>query len=116
MQAQTIFNRVVKHLRAQGKKSLAKMPAMGIGCAYRGRGGLKCAVGCLIKDSEYSKKMENFAVSSLFEAHPPLAKRLGEDNIPLLEDLQSVHDRVDTQSWDAEFVRIAARYDLKLRK
>lgn len=58
MNKQEIFDKVVRHLYAQGK------PAMnGANCRYRSNDGLSCAVGCLIPDSCYDPGMENQTVS-----------------------------------------------------
>jgi hypothetical protein len=47
---QAVFDYVAEHLLRQGE------PAMtGNGCAYRGEGGLQCAVGFLIDDRMYEK-------------------------------------------------------------
>ena len=55
-QMQADLNKMYDHLVKQGKKSVNVHE--GIGCAYRGRGGTMCAVGCLISDQAYSFKME----------------------------------------------------------
>lgn len=53
--------RVMKtHLLKQGAKSVNEHRE----CAYRGEGGMKCAVGALIKDSEYKPWLEGSVPSS----------------------------------------------------
>lgn len=119
MKAQTIFNKVVKHLFAQGcAASLPRNPKDGAaysGCAYRGPNGTTCAVGHLIPDRLYDPVMEGKSYSQIAEVanrdnrkrgvcskalnKPPLFKkceaiveRLGAENTALLTDLQCVHD------------------------
>lgn len=60
---QEAFDQMVAHLREQKAFSIRKLDIADgetiPGCAYRGEGGVKCAVGCLIPDNLYSPKMEN---------------------------------------------------------
>jgi len=55
---QGIYDAVARHLLAQGAVSVATLPHGGIGCAYRGDNGLKCAIGALIPDELYYPEME----------------------------------------------------------
>ena len=50
----TVFMRVRDHLLSQAARAV---DADGF-CMYRGRGGTKCAVGCLIPDEAYDRVME----------------------------------------------------------
>lgn len=62
MDRRAVFDKVKAHLLQQGKKSHKKLLIYGeetVTCAYRGEGGLKCAVGCLILDEHYHPQMEN---------------------------------------------------------
>lgn len=88
MKAQNVFNKVVRHLYAQG------VPAMDDNvCLYRTDDGKKCAVGGLIYDREYKPKMEMNDVFKLVEKDL-LPKRLVEHK-NLLRTLQSAHDRLN---------------------
>ena len=49
-----VFNKVEAHLLAQGVRSIRKSKMYM--CAYRGAGGLRCSVGCLIKDEFYHEQ------------------------------------------------------------
>lgn len=82
MNAQEIFDTVAKHLATQGCQSLS---ATG-DCSYRGERGLKCAVGILISDEEYTPFMEGNG-----PGHEALPNWFGQFE-SLLRDLQSVHD------------------------
>lgn len=63
MDKQEAYDIMVAHLREQRAFSFTiKRLENGepqYRCAYRGKGGVKCAVGCLIPDDVYSKDMEN---------------------------------------------------------
>jgi hypothetical protein len=54
-----VFNKVEAHLLAQGVRSMKYLDM----CAYRGAGGLRCAVGCLIKDEFYHESLEGLDVA-----------------------------------------------------
>ncbi len=92
MTKQETFDKVVRALRAQGRKSLR---AGGITCAYRGGEGGKCAAGHLIPDDKYDPAMEGIAV------------RTDEEMVDLLPDV----------TWRSELLRRAIRsegHDLEL--
>lgn len=61
---QDIYNTVRTHLLTQNAKSMrpSRLPAGDPQCAYRGSGGMKCAVGVLIPDEKYSPSMEGYSV------------------------------------------------------
>ncbi len=107
MTPQEIFDKVVNHLRAQGAKSEMDSPVDGPICAYRGEGGLMCAVGCLIPDSDYRSGMENISAQhlALFRAWSPSDR-------DLLRDLQHVHDSSSVCDWEEELDRVAALNNL----
>ena len=63
MNNQEIFNRVVIHLRKQGRKSHSSNRLRRDECKYRAPDGLCCAVGCLIDDEHYRPEMEAKPVS-----------------------------------------------------
>lgn len=85
MNAQEIFDTVVTHLRGMPHRSMD-----GVKRAYRGNGGLKCAVGVIIRDEEYSSDMEGWDVFDLYY-HGMLPERL-IPHVRLLLDLQELHD------------------------
>lgn len=59
MTNQEIFDKVATHLLSQGKRSALG----GVGCAYRGDGGLQCAIGCLIPDELYRYELEGWGAA-----------------------------------------------------
>ena len=82
MTKQQIFNKVVKHLRKQGKRAFN-----GITCWYRAPDGSKCAVGCLLKDDEYRADFEGKTVGAI-----ALPERLSQ-HLSFLDDIQWLHDQ-----------------------
>ena len=59
---QNMFDTAVKGIIKQGKPSIVKKHGGPGVCRYRGRNGLKCAIGHLITDSKYSAKLEGISL------------------------------------------------------
>ncbi len=86
---QETFDLVFTHLFEQGERAVDEVTLY---CRYRDTHGLKCAVGCLIPDSEYTEDMEDCLPYVRSENDlTRLLRNLGHD-INLCGDLQSVHD------------------------
>lgn len=114
MNKQDIFNTVVAHLRKQQAKATKEELGNTV-CVYRTSTGLKCAVGGLLLDEEYSPAMETGnGVNRLFMDYPRIAERLGLDNMRLLESLQFVHDHCDVYKWEGCLQSVAESHDLTL--
>ena len=97
MEMQEAFDKVVAHLFEQKERSMAKFsPHEPPNCAYRGEHGLKCAIGTLISDEEYSRDMESKSVTELLSRFPSLA--FANINHGFLSQLQQVHD--GSFDWD----------------
>lgn len=112
MTAQEIFSKSATHLLRQ--RAVSRTEFVGGGgtiCAYRGRNGTSCAVGCLIPDDIYDKKMENLQVLCLIHL-PGIPDLLGAGNIEILEALQLVHDQKAVSDWETELRAVAARFRL----
>jgi hypothetical protein len=114
---QTVFNKIVKHLRQQGRKSkiylkehLESIP--GTNCAYRGKDGLKCAIGCLIPNRKYKPTMEGQSPREVLR-HAGISARYKYVDDGLLRDLQSIHDDYHPVAWEKAFREIAIQYELK---
>lgn len=99
---QETFDIVVSALRIQGCKS-----RKGLRCAYRGNNGLKCAVGHLIPDEDYSAEFE--CLSPYHKSIRPVLKNLGHD-IDLCAQLQAIHDISD--NWEYKWQELARKHDL----
>lgn len=61
MDRQAAFITMVNHMRTQGRQSFDEA---GETCAYRGVGGLRCAVGALIPDTAYYSGIEGRGASA----------------------------------------------------
>lgn len=107
--AQEIFDTVVNHLRQQNEKSTIGEPDDTV-CAYRGTNGKKCAVGCLISDDEYFRRMEGLSVLGVVDLNPSLNWMVKHDL--LLSSLQDCHDGVPVSCWEIQFEKIANHYKL----
>lgn len=109
---QGLFNTVKVHLLSQKEKSLKPAFPGDTACRYRGDGGLKCAVGCLIKDEYYSESLEGIAVTvnssigTQYKAYnvikaieDSLGYTLSKAELTLLSSLQDIHDDNTVESW-----------------
>ena len=114
MTAQEVFDKVYWHLLRQGRRSMLEHEKGEI-CAYRGEGGTKCAVGCLIPDDAYSPSMEGLGVHQLRRSgdNNPLTA-IGLEHFYLLRSLQSVHDRDDPSIWRRQLKRVANAFSLEV--
>lgn len=111
--AQEVFDRVAVHLLKQGRKSQRIIPEDPVTCFYRGPTGLKCAVGCLIADEDYSSQMEGNSVHALiadFEENPSVKTFADHDD--LLSDLQILHDFGHVAYWTSGLCATAERFKL----
>lgn len=118
---QQIFNRVSKHLLKQGRRSILPPTSPRVGCAYRGVDGTKCAVGCLIADRDYSPDFEGKSILRvelantsviLAKLRKALAKAGVLNSLPLLVDLQDLHDTRLVDEWPAALSRLASAHNL----
>jgi len=113
MKAQTIFNRVLRHLKKQKwERSMMKSTS----CAYRSEDGKMCAFGILIKDSEYVKEMEGKNSHALLNEFG--LDRL-EEHRDLIANLQNLHDSVITfgaKYYNEEIGLIAKVHSLTIPK
>lgn len=114
MTPQEVFDKVAKHLLTQKAKSQATDNDT---CMYRGENGLKCAVGVLIEDDEYSPRME-MGIGSLLASTqspgvcpPSVYKRLRPHSM-LLKDLQHIHDGDPVEAWEKKLKEKAIVYNL----
>ena len=99
MTPQEIFDTVARHLFAQGTQAYDADVSR---CQYRGPGGTKCAVGCLIPDEAYDPEMEGWSAKALwqsFKDKPGFPHWTGAE-VSLLVRLQGVHD--SDYAWESE--------------
>ena len=95
---QAVFDFVVNHLLKQNAQAMIDNR-----CLYRTSDGLKCAVGCLIKDNEYNLNMERRPIPRL----PDL-----NNHFTLLRDLQIMHDCQMPSKWPAYLQNLASEHGL----
>jgi hypothetical protein len=119
---QRMFNRVVRHLRKQGK------PAVRNGdCLYRTPDGLSCAAGCLIPNRLYTPEYENKSMTLVLDTDEKLLKHLDRlynvkdtKTRELLKELQIAHDRqlksYGLESWEAVIRGLAQKFNLTIPK
>lgn len=111
MTNQEVFYKVVMHLRQQGKQSLRDIQhEFESNCAYRGKDGLKCAIGCLIKDSEYYPSMEGKGIDNLLREFSSLRRYKSSFN--LLAQLQCIHDSYLPIFWELRLKNVARELNL----
>ena len=108
-ECQVVFDKVVKHLLTQKRRSEGKR-----GCAYRGKDGDMCAVGCLISDKAYDPEIEGHSVF-----HLRVQETLAESGVPtynrmkfLLADLQYLHDECSINLWKTDLQNLARHHNL----
>ena len=108
-ECQAVFDKVVKHLLTQKRRSEGKQ-----GCAYRGKGGGMCAVGCLISDKAYDPEIESLSV-----LNSQVQENLAKSGVPiyskmkfLLTDLQDIHDRIAVSHWKVHLKELAKKHRL----
>jgi hypothetical protein len=95
--AQQTFDKVVTHLRTQGKPAI-RMNGDDEYCAYRTDDGLSCAAGCLIPDAYYSPEFEDKKASALSSENlgeapgSALIKAGYGEHLELILDMQRAHD------------------------
>lgn len=104
MELREIYEIVRAHLLKQMERAID-----GGVCAYRGDRGLKCAIGCLIPDTVYTSEMEGDIEEMLLHwpNHP-----FEDDQIPFLEELQAIHDRVEPMHWRYKLDELAMKWSL----
>ena len=110
---QEVFDKVATHLLKQGSRSRSKSEGQ-VGCAYRGDDGKMCAVGCLLKDDQYTPELEGkvsreYAVEKALEGSGINMTRAMRR---MLQELQSCHDNAPISEWPEILESIAARYNL----
>ena len=94
MTNQEAFDKVWEHFVVNGGP-FSRSDNAG-GCAYRGDGGARCAMGVLIPDEMYSTDMEGTRASSVIEKFPAL-KGLVDGRFA--DKLQGCHDDTSTPNF-----------------
>lgn len=111
MDKQQIFNVVADHLLTQNRRSANEIGS----CKYRGPDGTKCAVGILIPDDMYKRRMEGRDIHGLVAASGDRSSPEVFYEVPdyfssekeFLSTLQSTHDMARIEKWPAHLKEIA---------
>lgn len=114
---QKTFDLVYKHLLTQKRRSLLPSDTSNT-CAYRGKGGLKCAVGILIDDAFYHTDLEILSVQFASVKHALACSGVNIRKmkvLKLLSSCQNIHDNVPVKDWKDSLKIIATRFKLKAR-
>jgi hypothetical protein len=114
---QEVFNTVVRHLRKQGCKAMARENnpdgVFDAICKYRLETDdgtvLKCAAGCLIPDEAYEDSLENRGWITLI-----VHKKVPGFHSNLIVDLQCVHDNHPVREWEGQLELLAVKYNLTM--
>ena len=120
---QQIFNRVAKHLLTQKQRCVRSPNDAGLAlCAYRNESGLACAVGALIPDKLYKPIMDNggdtgiaankHVQRALVKAGVMSSTRKDDPAVPLLHDLQCLHDSNTPGYWPRGLHEVAKEHGL----
>jgi hypothetical protein len=112
---QELFDEVVRYAESMKERSVNEYGT----CVYRSPCGNKCLVGYLIADEDYNPLMDagdcGVPVDEL--AQKGLLPDYLVTYIPLLADLQLVHDGTSSNNFKSELVRglksVANEFDLK---
>lgn len=98
MTNQGVFDQVYTYLaRPGGTQSISDEGE----CLYRSKDGNRCAIGCLIPDSDYSPRMEGFCAADLSADFLP--KVFSGVGVRLLQRMQYCHDQTDVDNWDSQY-------------
>jgi hypothetical protein len=111
---QALFDFISNHLLRQGKKSNDLTS-----CLYRGPGGRKCAVGCVIPDELYSDAMERKSTGQLIVLSASNGYKLPWYIIRyrnFLEEFQAIHDVARISQWKDHLIELGKRHKLDLSK
>ena len=118
--SQKLFDTVVEHLRKQKQKSFVYFDFLKEEylCMYRSPEGHKCAIGCLIPDSEYSNDMEGRDLNDLLKLNLLVEETHYEfeKHKILLLALQNIHDNKKIEDWEKEFRMLAADFKLQYKQ
>ena len=111
---QDLFDMAYAGLKKQGFAQ--SLDSHGHGqCKYRGRGGLKCAVGHLIPDERYSSSFEGYGAASGAIVEVIGIDHQNDEAAILLVAMQRAHDNGTTPaSMQGKLREVAKKYELTI--
>ena len=113
---QAIFDKIVNHLLSQNKRSVRHHSYDAQQCAYRGNDGLKCAIGCLIEDDNYSSELESLSVNTYAVKYALIKSGINTESHTLMSMLgfcQNMHDSNPPDTWMNSLKSVAEQFNLK---
>lgn len=111
MNNQFIFDVVYTHLIRQQKRSEE------YGMCYYKLNGLMCAIGCLIPDNLYDRRMEGRVITTLLNERKELKQYLNLKSCyarTILFGLQKIHDTVEPRQWKKALRALAHNHNLEV--
>lgn len=116
LRKQDVFDVIGWHLLRQGTRATA---FDGVKCLYRAPDGKRCAIGWIIPDEVYAKSLEFLGVrdlaARLIETEHAAFARILYRHMPLLRDLQEMHDAHQPHEWALKLRVIAQRHNLNAK-
>jgi hypothetical protein len=111
---ETLFKISADHLLKQNERSADVGSTDKTVCFYRGRNGLKCAIGVLVNDENYSPELEGYGIA-FGGIIDPICATHGIDNredidLRMLFSLQNIHDNYEPREWRELLLAAAARF------
>jgi hypothetical protein len=107
---QEIYDMVRDHLMNQQERSITSLEFGFTTCAYRSKNRKMCAIGCLIPDRLYNKKLEG---SGYYDLPNQIRRFLGFNNARLLDSLQMIHDTQSVSDWAESLYELAEKHGLR---
>jgi len=105
---QEVFDQVATHLLKQNVQAIDDSRD---GCAYRGKDGTKCAMGCLMSDEEYDPVWDKTGARWYALARD---NKVPREHCVLLIELQQVHDNHMPEVWFKKLRHLAEDYGLNM--
>lgn len=103
-----LFTHAVTEIFRQGERSV-----LGDICQYR-LNGLKCIAGHCIDDADYVPEMEDSGCNLIKNVVDKFKLDYLKPYVPLLQELQDVHDNYHPIRWVVEFQRVADQFEIKV--
>lgn len=108
---QEIFDIAYRGLASQGWKQSSNASGS---CAYRGKNGLKCAIGWLIPDEKYKRHMDRGNSSIDHKPSVVNAAGINKSDMSFAVALQMIHDEVPSSELKASMEDFARDYGLTI--
>lgn len=118
----SILNHSGNHLLDQNQRSMRGIMTMNsTACALKGRGGLSCSTGSMIKYEHYHIRLEELPVHDY-----EVLKAIGKSNenwkqlspvcLDLMRNLQDIHDVAKIENWMREIEKLELEFNIKFTR